>query len=122
MPSKALLAQVPRLRARALRTCGRSALERIVRIHERLGNEQQITAASIAREFEMSNRTIKRDIEFMRDRLGMPIVWDAVTHSYVCTHHHDLLPLLRIDAMKRSRWRWPAAPSRLGTGLRWGAH
>ena len=98
MSSKALLSHVPRSRVRALSGCGRSALERIVRIHERLGNEHQITAESIAREFEMSDRTIKRDIEFMRDRLGMPIVWDAATHSYVCTHHHDLLPLLRIDA------------------------
>lgn len=98
MSSKALLSHVPRSRVRALRGCGHSALARIVRIHERLGKEQQITAESIAREFEVSDRTIKRDIEFMRDRLGMPIVWDAVTHSYVCTHHHDLLPLLRIDA------------------------
>ena len=98
MSSKALLSYVPRARRRPARACGRSALERIVRIHERLGNEQQITAESIAREFEVSARTIKRDIEFMRDRLGVTIAWDATTHRYFCTHHHDLLPLLRLDA------------------------
>lgn len=62
-----------------LRGCGRSAQARVLRIHERLGNEQQITAESVAREFEVSPRTIKRDIELMRDRLGVPIAWDAVS-------------------------------------------
>jgi predicted DNA-binding transcriptional regulator YafY len=81
-----------------LRGCGRSALARVMRIHERLGNEQQITAESVAREFEVSPRTIKRDIELMRDRLGVPIAWDASSRSYYYTHHCDLLPLLRIDA------------------------
>lgn len=99
MPSQPLVSStLPRTHGRAARGCGRSALERVVRIHERLGNEHQITAESVAREFEVSARTIKRDIEFMRDRLGVTIAWDATTHSYYCTHHHDLLPMLRIDA------------------------
>jgi predicted DNA-binding transcriptional regulator YafY len=34
----------------------------------------------------------------MRERLGVSIAWDAASHSYYCTHHHPLLPLLRIDA------------------------
>ncbi|HWL15952.1 MAG TPA: WYL domain-containing protein [Opitutus sp.] len=70
----------------------------MVRIHERLGHEGRITAESVAREFEVDVRTIKRDIEFMRDRLGVSIVWDRRERSYYCTHHHPLLPLLRIDA------------------------
>ncbi len=69
-----------------------------MRIHERLGHEGRITAESVAREFEVDVRTIKRDIEFMRDRLGVSIVWDRRERSYYCTHHHPLLPLLRIDA------------------------
>jgi proteasome accessory factor B len=73
-------------------------LERVVRIHERLGNVHHITAESIAREFEVDARTIKRDIKFMRERLGVSIVWDAVERSYYCDHYHPLLPLLRIDA------------------------
>jgi predicted DNA-binding transcriptional regulator YafY len=94
-----LSSSLARLRRRpAARGCGYTALERIIRIHERLGNEQQITAESIAREFEVHSRTIKRDIAFMRDRLGVAIEWDAPGRSYYCTHHHPLLPLLRIDA------------------------
>ncbi len=79
-------------------SCGPAALERIIRIHERLGNEQAITAASIAKEFEVHPRTIKRDIELMRERLGVSIVWDAPSGTYYCEHYHPLLPLLRIDA------------------------
>ena len=97
MASKPLLSSHSITRHSA-RGCGRSALERVIRIHERLGNEHQITAESVAREFEVSPRTIKRDIEFMRDRIGAPIAWDPATHTYTYTAHCDLLPLLRIDA------------------------
>lgn len=98
MSSTPLLSYAPRVRQRPARACGRAALERIIRIHERLGNEQHVTALSLASELETSSRTIKRDIELMRDRLGVPIAWDASTHSYYYTHHCDLLPLLRLDA------------------------
>lgn len=99
MPSKSLRSSsTSSIRRRFTGSCGRSALERIIRIHERLGNGHPITAESIAREFEVSPRTIKRDLEFMRDRLGVSVAWDAASHSYYCTHHHPLLPLLRIDA------------------------
>ena len=89
---------MPTARRRVAPACGRSALDRIIRIHERLGNEQLVTAISLARECEVSDRTIKRDIECMRDRMGVPIAWDATTHSYYYTHQCDLLPLLRLDA------------------------
>lgn len=90
------LARVRRLKA--ARGCGRAGFERIIRIHERLGTQQSITAESIAREFGVTARTIKRDIEFMRERLGVSMVWDAPGNSYYCDHYHPLLPLLRIDA------------------------
>ncbi|MEJ1973487.1 MAG: WYL domain-containing protein [Lacunisphaera sp.] len=78
--------------------CGRATLRRVLFIHERLGNGHVATAVSFARELETSERTIKRDIEFMRDQLGAPIEWDAAGHSYVYSLPCDLLPLLRLDA------------------------
>jgi predicted DNA-binding transcriptional regulator YafY len=98
MPTLPLLSYAPRPRRSRVRSCGRAALERIIRIHERLGNAQQVTALSLAAELETSARTIKRDIELMRDRLGVPIAWDPTAHSYYYTHRCDLLPLLRLDA------------------------
>jgi predicted DNA-binding transcriptional regulator YafY len=98
MPSKPLLSSAVFAARRRARACGRSALDRIVHLHRRLSHEQFVTSESLARDLGVSSRTIKRDIELMRDRLGVPIAWDAGTHSYTYTHHCDLLPLLRIDA------------------------
>jgi predicted DNA-binding transcriptional regulator YafY len=98
--SKPLLsssATLARARRRA-RGCGRSALTRIVHLHRRLSQERFVTSESLARELEVSSRTIMRDIACLRDELGAPIAWDAGTHTYTYTAHCDLLPLLRIDA------------------------
>lgn len=78
--------------------CSRATLRRLLFIHERLGNGHAATAVSLASELEISERTIKRDIEFMRDQLGAPIAWEAAGHSYVYTRPCDILPLLRLDA------------------------
>lgn len=78
--------------------CGRSSLRRVLWIHERLGNQFPATSVSLARELEVSERTVKRDLEFMRDQLGAPIAWDAAAHTYAYTRPCDLLPLLRLDA------------------------
>ncbi len=78
--------------------CGRATLRRVLWIHERLGNEHTATAISLARELEVSERTIKRDLEFMRDQLGAPIEWDPSAHTYHYTRDCDILPLLRLDA------------------------
>ena len=45
--------------------CGRATLRRVLWIHERLGNQLPVTAVSLARELETSERSIKRDIEFI---------------------------------------------------------
>ncbi len=78
--------------------CGRSGLTRILWIHQRLANERSATSASLAQALGVSVRTIKRDIEMMRDSLGAPIVWEPSTHTYFYNGPCDLLPLLRLDA------------------------
>jgi DeoR/GlpR family transcriptional regulator of sugar metabolism len=109
MSSQPLLSSsVPRKQRRLARACGRAALERILRIHERLGNVQQFTAESIAHEFEVSPRTIKRDIEFMRDRLGVSITcgadWLADLRAV-----HSAAPLKSSSAVAAS-WKVAASP------------
>ena len=78
--------------------CGRSVLARVVWIHGRLGNGRRANAVSIARELEVSARTIKRDVEFMRHELGAEIVWEPSTQTYFYERPCELLPLLRLDA------------------------
>lgn len=93
-------APTPRVRRRpsAGADCGRATLRRVLFIHERLGNGYPASAVSLAREFETSARTIKRDIEFMRGQLGAPIEWDGGARTYAYARPCDILPLIRIDA------------------------
>ncbi|MFA5265144.1 MAG: WYL domain-containing transcriptional regulator [Opitutaceae bacterium] len=77
---------------------GPAALRRIIFIHERLGNGRRANACTLAAELEVSPRTVKRDIEFMRDTFGAQIVWEPSTQTYFYEKPCDLLPLLRLDA------------------------
>lgn len=65
----------------------------MVRIHERL--QERATAAAtvaataaplncvtLAEALEVNAKTIQRDLDFMRDRLGLPIAYDAATRGF----------------------------------------
>ena len=78
--------------------CHRAALGRILTIHERLGSGRQASATTLAAELEVSRRTVKRDIEFMRDTLGAPIIWEPSPATYFYEKPCDILPLLRLTA------------------------
>ena len=90
MRAKSRLHQQPRI--------GPSAFHRLRRIHELLASGRPVNAVALAHEFESSARTIKRDIESLRDMHGAPIKWDATAHSYRYTAPFDLLSGLRLDA------------------------
>lgn len=77
---------------------GPAAFARIYRIHQCLASGRPINAETLARELEMSPRTIKRDVAHMMDRLGCEIAWNAATRSYYYTSPCESLPLLRLTA------------------------
>jgi predicted DNA-binding transcriptional regulator YafY len=60
---------------------GPSAFLRFTRIHEELAKGARVTAAALAECFETSTRTIKRDIEHLRDFYGAPIDYDRATRG-----------------------------------------
>lgn len=55
----------------------RSAIERILTIMAELGNERGVTIGELARRFEVSTKTIRRDREFIQDRLLVEIEMDG---------------------------------------------
>lgn len=59
-----------------------SQTERIFKIDEIIRTKGSVTCATIAELFEVSERQIKRDIEYMRDRIDAPIVWDWRQRAY----------------------------------------
>ena len=53
-------------------------------------------ASKLAARFEISRRTIHRDIEFGRDRLGMPLEFDFIQNGYFYTDPTFRLPSVQL--------------------------
>lgn len=56
--------------------------ERLYTIQRLLNNQQVIPLSRFLETLEVSKATFKRDLEYLRDRLGAPIVWDAEASGY----------------------------------------
>lgn len=57
--------------------------ERFYKIQQMLSDRKLVTAEQFIKELEISRATFRRDLEYLRDRLGAPIVWDAELGGYV---------------------------------------
>lgn len=68
-----------------------------MRIHATLRKGGHPNASRLAAELEVSTKTVHRDLEFMRDRLGLPIQFDAVRNGYAYTEEVDAFPTLQIS-------------------------
>ncbi|MGH8022161.1 MAG: helix-turn-helix transcriptional regulator [Limisphaerales bacterium] len=68
----------------------------MLRIHQALQSARYPNASTLAREIEVASKTIHRDIEFMRDRLGLPIEFDAARNGYFYQGEVSAFPSLQI--------------------------
>ncbi len=75
----------------------RFSVERMLRIHERLKDGAALNCTRLAREMEVSRKTIQRDIDHMRDRLGLPIEYDRAAHSYAYTETVEAFPTVQMS-------------------------
>jgi proteasome accessory factor B len=62
-------------------------------IHDQIQLCKFPNCTSLADHFEVSSKTIQRDIEFMRDRMQLPIAYDGIRHGYRYTEPVENLPL-----------------------------
>jgi proteasome accessory factor B len=69
----------------------------MVRIHEHLAAGRHPNCSSLAREFEVSAKTIQRDIEFMRDQLALPIDYDGAKHGFRYARPVAQFPLITVS-------------------------
>ena len=74
----------------------RPPLERMHRIHQRLHAGEYPNATTLAAELEVSTKTIQRDLDFMRDRLALPIEFDFVRNGYYYTEEVAAFPTMQI--------------------------
>jgi proteasome accessory factor B len=68
----------------------------MLRIHQLLQARRYPNAVSLAHELEMSTKSIHRDLDFMRDRLGLPLQWDFTHRGYHYTEEVNAFPTLQI--------------------------
>lgn len=74
----------------------RPPLERMQRIHQALHAGGRPNANALAAELEVTTKTIYRDVEFMRDRLGLPIEFDKLRNGYYYTEEVGAFPTFQI--------------------------
>ena len=75
----------------------RPPLERMHRLHDLLSSEQPVNCQQLGKDFEVSYKTIQRDLDFMRDRLSLPIEYDAARYSFRYTEKVKAFPLLQVS-------------------------
>lgn len=67
-----------------------------MRIHQLLQNGGYPNATHFARELEVGTKTIHRDLAFMRDRLNLPLEFDAHRQGYHYTEDVNAFPTLQL--------------------------
>src|SRR5882762_1118069 len=74
----------------------RPPLERMLRIHRAIQAGKYPNATALAGELEVSTKSIYRDIEFMRDRLELPVEFDGARNGFHYTEEVSNFPTLQI--------------------------
>ena len=67
-----------------------------MRIHQALQSGKHPNASLLGRELEVSTKSIHRDIDFMRDRLDLPIEYDGSRFGYYYTEEVSAFPTVQI--------------------------
>ncbi len=72
----------------------RPPLERMIRFHNLIQEATYPNCTRLAKEFEVTVRTVMRDLDFMRDRLQLPIQFDGQRNGFYYTETVDQFPQL----------------------------
>ena len=75
----------------------RPPLVRMMRIHDALTAEKYPNCSSMARDLEVTTKTIQRDIEFMRDQLALPIEYEPVERGYYYAASVAQFPMVTVS-------------------------
>ncbi len=68
-----------------------------MRIHARLKAGDYPNCRKVAEDLEVSSKTTQRDIDFMRDRLGLPIEYDALRFGFYYTEEVTSFPNIEVS-------------------------
>ena len=68
-----------------------------MRLHEQLQAKRFPNCRSLAAELEVSTKTVQRDIDFMRDRMGLPIEYDQVNFGFFYSESVTSFPSVKVS-------------------------
>ena len=74
----------------------RPPLQRMLRIHRALQSGKYPNAPTLAQDLEVSAKSVHRDLEFMRDRMDLPVEWDIHRRGFYYTQKVDSFPGFQI--------------------------
>ena len=86
----------------------RAPVERMQRLHEMLSANRYPNCRKIAAEFEVSTKTIQRDVNFMRDRLRLPIEYDGRHTGFRYSRPVDDPPIAFASEIAKAKKSAPA--------------
>ncbi len=70
---------------------------RVLEIHNTVRAARYPNCSTLAREIEVTPKTIQRDINFMRDQLGLPLEFHPTRNGYYYTQEVHEFPLLHLS-------------------------
>jgi len=68
-----------------------SQIERIFYINRKILEDGKVSSAQVVSEFEISKRQVARDIDYLRDTLQAPLVYEAKKKGYVYTDDFSMM-------------------------------
>lgn len=74
----------------------RMPINRLFFIHERVSGGGFPNCSVMARELEVTRKTVQRDISYMRDHLNLPLEYDEQQHGYYYTDHVTNFPCFQL--------------------------
>lgn len=94
MATRGLQRRLPKAEPPTLHS--RPPLERMLRIHQAIRSGQFPNTTTLARRLEVSTKTVQRDLEFMRDRLELPLEYHPQRFGYHYTQEVSSFPTLQL--------------------------
>lgn len=71
--------------------------ERLLELDRQIRDGKYPNCATFATEWEVSAKTVQRDIEFMKSRMGAPIEYDALRRGFYYTEPTFMLPAVQMN-------------------------
>ncbi len=71
--------------------------ERLLALDKQLRDNKYPNCTSFAAEWEISTKTAQRDLEYLQDRMGAPLEYDALKRGYFYTEPTFMLPAVQMN-------------------------